>query len=129
MVAALLAQFFAAGPVNCVIHRCAAAVVQTSHAGFKQPNVVGEILRNLAVSTEAHDKSFIEIRPQGVLQKADSGFLFEIKAAMHRSAGIHQQAQFQGQIGFTAEIDNRLRRLVIVQDVKSPWFRLRTNLP
>ena len=70
MVAAVLAQLFAAGPVNGVIKRGAAAVVQTSHAGFQQANVVGEILRDLAVAAEAHDKSFVEIRPQRVLQKS-----------------------------------------------------------
>ena len=66
----LLAQLFAAGPVDGVIHRRAAAVAQTSHPGFEQSNVVGELLRDLAVSAEAHDKSFIEICPQGVLQES-----------------------------------------------------------
>src|SRR5258708_39966423 len=61
MVAAVLTQFFAAGSINGVIHRGAAAVAQTSHPGFEQPNVVGELLRHQAVSAEAHDKGFVEI--------------------------------------------------------------------
>ena len=116
MVAPVLAQLFAAGAIDGVIHRGAPAVVQIPHSGFQQVNVVGELLRDLAVSAETHDKSFVEIRPQGVLQEADRGFLFEIEAAVHRAAGIHQQSQLQRQISFAPEIHNRLRRLVVVQD-------------
>ena len=64
MVAAVLAQLFAAGPVNGVVHSGTAAVVQTPHAGFEQPDVVGKILRDLAVTAEAHHESLIEIGPQ-----------------------------------------------------------------
>ena len=116
--ALLLAELLAAGAIDGVVQRGASAIVQTPHSGFQQPDAVGEILRDLAVAAEAHHKSFVEICPQGVLQKADRGFLLEIKAAVHRAAGIHQKAQFEGQIGLTAKIHNRLRRLVIVQDVE-----------
>ena len=116
MVAPFLAQLFAAGPVDGVIHRGSPAVAQASHSGFEQSHVVGELLRDLAVAAEAHDKSFVEIGPQGVLQETDRGFLLEIKAAVHRTAGIHQQAQLEGQIGLAAEVYDGLRRLVIVQD-------------
>ena len=44
MVASVLAQFFTAGAIDGVVHRGAAAVVQTSHAGLQQANTVGEIL-------------------------------------------------------------------------------------
>ena len=49
-------------------------------------------------------------------RKADRGFLLKIKPAVHRTAGIDQQSQLQRQIGFPAEIHDRLRRLVIVEN-------------
>ena len=76
-------------------------------------NVVGKLLRDLAVTAEAHDKGFVEIRPQGVLQKADCGFLLKIEAAAHRSAGINQKAQLERQIGLATEVYDSLGRLVI----------------
>ena len=116
MVAPVLAQLFAAGPVDGVVHRGSPAVAQAFHSGFEQLNVVGELLRDLAVTVEAHHESLVEIRAQGVLQEADCSFLLEIETAVHRSAGVDQQAQLQRQIGLAAEVHDRLGRLVIVQD-------------
>ena len=53
-----------------------------------------------------------------VLQETGGGILFEIKAAVHRSAHVDQQAEVQWQIGFAAEIQMDLRRLVIVKNAE-----------
>ena len=52
-------------------------------------------------------------------RKAGRGSLLEIESAVHRSADVDQQTHVQGQIGFPAEIQDRLRRLVIVENAKS----------
>ena len=51
-----------------------------------------------------------------VLKEADGRILLELKTAVDRSADIDEQAHVQGQIGFVAEIQNGLRRLVIVEN-------------
>ena len=50
--------------------------------------------------------------------KAGSRLLFEVETAVHRAADVHQQAEVQRKIGLAAEIQNRLRRLVIVENAE-----------
>ncbi len=38
------------------------------------------------------------------------------KRPSHRAAHVHEQAEFDGQVGFAAEIEDRLDRLVIVKN-------------
>ena len=66
------------------------------HAGRKQRHVIGKILCNLAVRTEAGDESAVVPLAQGVLQERGRGSLLELESAAHRSAGINQQAHMQG---------------------------------
>ena len=65
-----------------------------------------------------------------MLQESGGGFFFKSKTTLHRAAHVHEQAEFDGQVGFAAEIEDRLHGLVVVENVeKSVWFKLRTNLP
>src|SRR5580658_2320307 len=82
----------------------------------EQLHVVGEVLRELTLFVEANDKGFVEADANGVLQKADGCILFEIKTAVDRSADVDQQAEVQRQIGFAVEVENGLRRLMIVEN-------------
>jgi hypothetical protein len=43
-------------------------------------------------------------------------FLFKSKAALHGAAHVHEQAQFDGQIGLAAEVEDRLHGLVVVEN-------------
>ena len=79
-------------------------------------HVVGKVLGRRALGVEANYECFIETGAHRVLQKIDGGILLEIKTAVHRSAHIDEQAKVQRQIGLAAEINNRLRGLVIVKD-------------
>ena len=101
--------------VDGVVDRGASAILQLVHAGGKQIDVVGEVLRHLAFIVEADNESLVEAGANGVLQKTDGGILFKIKTAVDRSANVDKQAQVQRQIGFAAEIQNGLRRLMIVK--------------
>ena len=116
MIRTVFQKLIFAGLVDRVVQRGAAAIVQLVHAGREQGHIVGEILRHLAVAVEAHHKRLVEAGAHRVLQKTGGRVLLKIEPAVHRSADIDQQAQVQGQIGFAAEVQDRLRRLVIVKN-------------
>ena len=118
MVSPPLAQLVAAGAVDGVVERRASAILQALHSGFEQFDVVGEVLGDGAVAGESHDERPVEVKAQSLLEKTCRGRLLKVETAVHRAAGINQQAQFEGQVGFAPEIDDGLRRLVVVQDGK-----------
>ena len=76
-------ELFFARPVNRVKQRRSTAVMQAAYPGLEQMHVVGEVLRDLVVSTETHYERFVEIRTQNMLQKTHCGLLFKIKSAVH----------------------------------------------
>src|ERR1700674_3869187 len=51
-----------------------------------------------------------------MLEEADGRVLLELKTAVDRTAYVDEQAEVQGQIGFSAKVKNGLRRLVIVEN-------------
>src|SRR5579862_8656316 len=65
---------------------------------------------------KSHHKGLVKIRPDGALHETGCSLLLKIEAAMHRAAGVDQKSELDGQIGFAAEIYDRLRRLVIIQE-------------
>ena len=80
--------------------------------------VVGEILRDFRSDVKTHDKRLIVVRTNGLVQKLDGRFLFELEAVAHGVAGVDEQADLQRQIGFGVEAANFLRRLVVVDDTE-----------
>ena len=78
--------------------------------------MVGEILGEAALFVEAHDERAVIAGTDDVLQKSGSRFFFECKAALHGTAYVHEQAEFDGQVGFAAEVEDGLHRLVVVED-------------
>ena len=68
--------------------------------------------------TEAGDESAVVPLAQGVLQERGRGSLLELESAAHRAAGVDQQPHVQRKIGFSPEIQDGLRWLVIVQNRK-----------
>src|ERR1022692_867472 len=115
MIRAILQKFIFAGAVDGVVKRRASTILKFVHASGKQLNVVGKVLRHLTLSVEADYESFIEASPDRVLQEAGSGILLKIKTTVHRSAHIDEQTEVHRQIRFPAEVENGLRRLVIVE--------------
>ena len=53
-----------------------------------------------------------------VLQETRGRVLLEIKSAIHRAADVDQQPKVQRQIRFPPEVQNRLRRLVVVKNIE-----------
>ena len=51
-----------------------------------------------------------------MLQKSGGGFFFKSKAALHRAAHVHEQAEFDGQVGLGVEVEDGLHRLVVVEN-------------
>src|SRR5580704_17276515 len=70
------------------------------------------------MSVEAHNECLVEADSQRVLQETRGRALLEIKPAVYRPADIDQQTHMQRQIGFATEIENRLRRLVVVKNAE-----------
>src|ERR1700693_3257324 len=116
MVRAILQEFFFARFIDRVIKRRSAAILHAMDTVREQLHVIGKILRHLALLVESNYKGFIETGSERVLQKVYSRVLLEVETAMHRSAHVDEQAKMQRQIGFAAKVDNRLRRLVIVEN-------------
>ena len=56
--------------------------------------------------------------PESLVQKLDRRFLFELETLAHRLAGVYQQSHLQGKIRLTIEAEDRLGRLVVVQNLE-----------
>ena len=110
----ILHQIVAASPINRVIQSRSSTVLHTVYRRGEQHGIVREALHHLAMAVEGDDKSLIEIRPDGVLQKTNCRILFEVEPSTHRSAGINQEPKLDGKVSLPPEIHNRLRRLMIV---------------
>jgi hypothetical protein len=82
----------------------------------KQGNLVGEILGQVALFVESDDEGAVVAGTDDVLQKSGGGFFFKSKAALHRAAHVHEQPEFDGQVGLAAEVEDRLHRLVVVEN-------------
>ena len=116
MIGTILQEFLFARAIDGVVERGASAILQLVHAGGEQRDVVGKVLGHLTLGVEAHNESLVEAGANRVLQEVDGGILLEIKTAVHRSADVDEQAEVQRQIDLAAEVENRLRRLVIVEN-------------
>src|SRR5712692_8906666 len=116
MIGTFLKKLIAAGVVDSIVKRRTTTIAQAVHARRKQPDVIGEILRNLGVIIEAEYESLVKSRPQHVLKKAGSGLLFEIETGIDRPAHIDEQPHFQGQIGFAVKFQYRLRWFMIIEN-------------
>ena len=95
----VLHQLVAAGVIDGVVHRGAAAGAQHAHAVRKRFRVVGEVLRDFRRGVEADDEGAIEFRADDLVQELDGGFLLELEAVAHGVAGVDQQAYAQRQVG------------------------------
>ena len=116
VIGTVFQEFFFAGAVDGVVERRAAAILQLVYAGGEQLDVVGKVLRHLTLGVESNYEGFVEAGANRVLQETDGGILLEFEAAVDRSAYVDEQAEVQRQIGFAAEVENGLWRLVIVED-------------
>src|SRR5438477_11302197 len=85
-------QLIPASAIYRVIKRSASTIAEAANAGLKQLNVIGEVLRYLAMAIKAHHKSAIKPRPERVLSAADSGLFFRMNTAAHGAAGVKERA-------------------------------------
>src|ERR1700733_11862806 len=118
MIGPVLQKFIFAGMVDRIVKRRPTAIMQLVHSSREQLHVVCKILRHLAVAVEANDKRLIVAGAKGVIQETGGRVLLEIEPAVHRSTDIDQQTQVQRQIGLTAEVENRLGWLVVVENAE-----------
>src|SRR6266568_1945240 len=118
MIRPLVQQLVLARLVDSVVERGSPAGTELIDSGGQQLRIVGKILRDVAVSIEAENESLIVSGTQDVLQEAERRFLFKIKPAAHRAAGVHQQSHVDRQVGIAPEVDDRLDRFVIVEKRK-----------
>src|SRR5580658_583391 len=109
-------QLFLARLVDCVVERGAAAVAQALHSGGKQWHLIGEILGQVALFVEPYDEGAVIAGANNVLQKSRGSVFFESETALHRAAHVHEQAEFDGQVGLAAEVKDRLHRLVVIKN-------------
>ena len=119
----LLEQFVAAGKVERVIHRGAAARPQHAHADRKMFGAVGEILGHFGSGVEADHECLVIARANDGIQKFDGCFLLELEAVAHRVARVDQQSNLQRQIGFTAEAA-QFGRLLVVDDLEVVFLQI-----
>ena len=61
-------------------------------------------------------KGAVKSGADGVLQEAGGSRLFKIEAAVDRTAYVNEQSEIKRQIGFAAEVEDGLRRFVVVED-------------
>ena len=111
-------QLVAAGKIERIEQRGAAAGTQFVHSMCQLFGVVGEILRDFRSHVEAHHKRLIVVGTNRLVQKLNGGFLFELEPVAHGIAGVDEQADLQRQVGFGVEAADGLGRLVVVDHVE-----------
>ena len=109
-------QLVAAGKIQRVIHRRAAARPQGANSARERFGVVGEILGDFRSDIETHDERFVIPRPDRLVQKLDGRFLLELEAVAHRVAGIDQQSDLQRQLGLVVKAANLVGWPAVVDD-------------
>ena len=67
-------------------------------------------------------------RQRDVLKKQHRCLLLEIKAAVHRTAGVYQQSELYRQVRFALEVHNRLWRFVIIQNTEILFVQIAHEL-
>ena len=112
----LLQQLVAAGKVQRVVHRGAAARPEGANSARERFRVVGEILGDFRSDIETDDERLVVSGPHRLVQELDGRFLLELEAVAHRVAGIDQQPDLKRQIGLAVKASDLLGRLAIVED-------------
>jgi hypothetical protein len=88
----LLEQLVAAGEVQRVIHRSAAAGTQHADSRGEVFGAVGEILGHFRSGVEANHERLVVTAANDGVQKLNGRFLLKLEAVAHRVAGIDQQS-------------------------------------
>jgi hypothetical protein len=111
-------KLVATGVVQGVVESSATARAEFVNAMGQSLRVVSEILGDFRSYIEANDECLIFLGVNGLIQEFDGGFLLELKAVAHGVAGVDEQADLEGKIGFGVEAANLLRRFVVVDDAE-----------
>ena len=119
MIRPVLQHLVFAGAVNGVVKGRPTAILQSLHTRLKAACTLSVKSWLISLRVESHHKRLVEARANHVLQETDGCFLFKVESAVHRSTDINQQSHFDGQVGFAAEIQDALRRFVVVKNAKS----------
>src|ERR1017187_8214256 len=106
-------QFVVAGDINGVVERGAAAGVEPADGGIQLIGVGSQLGNHFRVAVEAEHHGLVEVGAHGVFEKLAGGVLLKTKAFADAVAGIDEDAEAEGQVGFGSELLDDLRMLVL----------------
>ena len=107
----------AAGLVERVIERGAAAGTQLLNAGIQQVDAIGEVLRDVGLHVKAfHEGAVVGV--QHLEQEVGGSLLLKLEALADGAGGVHHDADAQRQVGLLLEAADGLRRAAVVQQAE-----------
>ena len=104
----------AAGLVECVEERGAAARTELANALIEEIDVVGEVLGEIGLDVETLDEGAI-VDVEDLQEKLDGGVLLELKALADGARGVEHDADAEGKIGLLLEAKHGDRRTAIIE--------------
>src|SRR3954463_14000275 len=81
------------------------------------------------MAVEGHHKGLVKTGSHRVLQEAGGCVLLKVKTAVHGSTHVDEQSYMERKISFAAEVQDGLRRFVIVQDTEIRLVQVAYKLP
>src|SRR5215469_13949011 len=72
----------------------------------------------MTAGAETHHKGIVVAGADGMLQKPHGGFLLELKTPFDRTAGVDQQTNAQRQVCLLREINDGLRRFMVIENIE-----------
>ena len=117
-------QLVAAGGVDGVKQRRAAAGAQPVDAGLQAVDVVGPVLGHGGRHVEAHHEGAVALGLENLQQKLGGRLLLKLEARANRGAGVDDDAHAQGQIDLLVERVDLGRARWSSSSAKSLCFRL-----
>jgi hypothetical protein len=108
----VLGKLVAAGEVDGVVERRAAARAQAADGRLQLLGIVDEVRHQLGRSIEAHHHGFVVAEADHAVDERIGRFLLELETLPDAVAGIDQDAEAQGKVGFGRELRDGLGALV-----------------
>ena len=110
-------HLLAAGLVEGVEERGAAAGTELADALVEEIDVVGEVLRDVGLDVEALDEGAV-VEVQDLEEELDGGVLLELEALADGAGGVEHDADAQGQIGLLVEAEDSDGRTAVVEQAE-----------
>ena len=116
--AALGEELVAAGDIDGVEERGAAARLQLVDARLKSVLVVGPVRGDRRRRIESHDEGAVALRLEHIEQELGGRLLLELEAGADGGAGINNDAHAQRQVDLLVKRVDALRRLLVIEKGK-----------